>query len=226
MNAGAAIWPRISAIEMRKTAGSAIIVSAPGGDPSHLLGQQQLDLIFQLLESLFQLRQILAYYLAAKRTGIVIGRTSCYRAAFYFDRLGDAALRIDPGPVGYLQMSYNSRLATDHHSIPDLGAPADARLCRNDRVIPDIDVMSDLDQVVQLGAFADKGRPDRRPVDRHVGADLHSILNQHIPDLRNLFKAPIRLRRETKTVPADYRARMDRHACADHATMIDLDTRM
>src|SRR5580658_6044441 len=178
MNAGAVIWPHISAIEMRKTAGSVIIVSAPGGSSrpaavcaggsSHFLCQQLFDLIFQLLESLFQLRQILAEYLAAKRTGIVIGRTSCYRAAFYFDRLGDAALRIDPGPVGYLQMSYNPRLASDHHSIPDLGAPADARLCRNDRVIPDIDVMRDLDQVVQLGAFADKGRPDRRPVDRHV----------------------------------------------------------
>src|SRR5580692_9645291 len=173
MNAGAAIWPRISAIEVRKTAGSVIIVSAPGGDPSHLFRQQQLDLIFQLLKPLFQLGQILADYLAAKRAGIVIGRTSCHGAAFYFDRLGDTALRIDPGSVGYLKMSYNPGLAPDHHPVADLGAGADPHLSGDHGVVADFYVVRDLDQVVQLGAFADKGRPDRRPVNRYVGADFH-----------------------------------------------------
>src|SRR5580693_5781779 len=123
-------------------------------------------------------------------------------------------------------MSHDPRLAADHDPVAYLGAAADPRLSGDHGIVTDIYVVRDLDQVVQFGAFADKGRSDRRPVDRHIGSDLHPVLDQYIPDLGDLLKAPIRLRRKAKTIPADYRTRMDRDIGADHATVIDLHARM
>ncbi len=123
-------------------------------------------------------------------------------------------------------MSYDPCLAADHDPVADLGAAADPRLSGDHSIVADFYIMRDLDQVVQLGAFTDKGRPDRRPVDRYIGADLHPILDQYIPDLRDLLKAPIRLWGKAKTIAADHRTRMDRDVGADHAIVIDLHPRM
>ena len=48
------------------------------------------------------------------------------------------------------------------------------------------DIVADLDQVVDLGAFADHGVADGAAVDRGAGPDLDVILDDDAPDLRDL----------------------------------------
>ena len=74
--------------------------------------------------------------------------------------------------------------------------------------------MSDLHQIVDLGALADDGIPGGAAVDGRIGADLHIVLNDDAAGLRDFLMA-LRGRQIAETVLADARARMDDDAIAD-----------
>ena len=64
--------------------------------------------------------------------------------------------------------------------------------------------MADLNEVINLRAFTDDRIGERTAVDRAVGADLHTILDDDTADLRHLEVA-VRSHCETETVLADLR---------------------
>ncbi len=55
---------------------------------------------------------------------------------------------------------------------PELGAAGDPRLPAENGAAADLDIVSDLHQIVDLGAVSDPGRAEQRAVDRGEGADL------------------------------------------------------
>ena len=73
------------------------------------------------------------------------------------------------------------------------------------------DVVGDLHEVVDFGAFADDGGAKRAAVNRHVGADFNVVVNDNLADLRN-FSVDAAVRDVAKAVGANDRARVDANA--------------
>src|SRR6185312_6563901 len=121
---------------------------------------------------------------------------------------GEAGAVADPGMVAH------PRLSGEDDEIADVGAAGDADQGDDEAVPPDMDVVSDLNQIIDLGAFADHRVAQRATVDGGVGPDLDPVLDDHAPQLRRLgMAAGGRGKAETRL--ADLGAGQDRHAIAD-----------
>src|SRR5207244_5903579 len=84
----------------------------------------------------------------------------------------------------------------------------------------DLHVVGDVDAIVDLGAAAHHGFAEGGPVDRAVGADLHVVLDDHGPDLRNL-RGAVGTGNEAEAVGADDRPRVDDYPPAEPTPSID-----
>src|SRR3989440_3151188 len=135
-----------------------------------------------------------------------------------------AALRGDQRPVAYGPVVLAAPLARQHHAAPEPGAARDADLGHEDRVLPHLDVMSDLDEIVDLGAAADDRVAEGRAVDRAVGADLDVVLDRHAAHLGNLAVARA-VEGEAEAVGADDGARMHEDAAPEPRTREQRDVR-
>src|SRR5206468_9284182 len=78
----------------------------------------------------------------------------------------------------------------------------------------------DLDQVIDLGAFADDGRAERAAINRHVGPNLHVVANDNVANLRH-FAMDTAVEHVTETIRADDRAGVDADAMADLSAGIE-----
>src|SRR6202043_1161651 len=119
------------------------------------------------------------------------------------------------GTVADREMVADAHLPAHHDVIPDIDAAGYAGLRDDHAVPPDAAVVSDLHQVVDLGALADDGIPGRAAIDRRIGADLHVVLDDDATGLR-YFLVAFRARQIAEAVLADTGARMDDHAIAEH----------
>src|SRR5581483_801681 len=88
-----------------------------------------------------------------------------------------AGLRADLGAVADLHVVGDPDLPGQHDPPADPARPRDADLGHDDGVRADLGIMANLHQVVDLRPAPDHRLPERRPVDRDVGADLHVVLN-------------------------------------------------
>ena len=85
----------------------------------------------------------------------------------------------------------------------------------DDHAVPaDHDVVPDLHEIINFGAFADDRILKSPPVDRGVGADLDIVLDDDPADLRHLEVAP-RAHGEAEPVLADPHARVHDDPVAD-----------
>src|SRR4030095_3365327 len=99
------------------------------------------------------------------------------------------------------------------HIIPKLGASCDSHLRNKQAMLAKRDVVADLNQVVDLGAFANNRRTQRSPIYRHIRADLYVLANDHIADLGHLPVASL-VQYIPKTISADHAARVNPHPVA------------
>ena len=107
-----------------------------------------------------------------------------------------------------------------------MGAAGHADLRREQHVAPHRHAVGDLHEVVDLGAGADAGLPDRRPVDRRIRADLHVVLDDEPADLRDLLVRAVGAPGEAEAVAAHDRAVLDHHAVADDDPLAHGDVRV
>ena len=84
-------------------------------------------------------------------------------------------------------------------------------------VAADAHVVRDLDQIVDLGVFADNRVGHGATVDGGIGADLDIVLDNDAADLRNALGP--RAGDEAETVLADLGAGVDDHAVADERVL-------
>src|SRR6516225_8332471 len=94
------------------------------------------------------------------------------------------------------------------------GAPGNSGLSNQHTVPSNHHIVANLNEIVDLGTFADHGVADRPAVDGGTGADLDVVLNNHAPDLRNLQVTGCP-HQKTEPVLADATARMDNHPVPD-----------
>src|SRR6202171_4983322 len=106
-----------------------------------------------------------------------------------------------------------------HHDVIPHGAAAGYTGLRDEHAVPsDGGVVSDLHQIVDLGALADDGISGRAAVDGRIGADLHVVLDDDAAGLRNLLMSP-RARQIAEAVLPDTDTRMDDDAIADQGML-------
>jgi hypothetical protein len=115
--------------------------------------------------------------------------------------------------------------AAQHDSLADSGTSSYADLRRNNRILPDNDIVRDLHQVVDFATFADDGSPQCGSVDGRVSPDLDIVLYFNDAHLR-YFKPLIPLPRIAKTVAADNHPGMQCDSVSDAAAVVDDDIRM
>lgn len=85
--------------------------------------------------------------------------------------------------------------------------------------------MTDHDQVIDLGAVANRRIEQRAAVNTGIGADLNILSGFYRADLRNLDITAIK-RRKTEAVSSDNRAGMNNIARSDFAAVINIDVRI
>ena len=83
-------------------------------------------------------------------------------------------------------------------------------------------VVRDLNEVINLRAFADDGRSEGAAIDCHVRADLHVVVDDDVADLRHLAVFAF-IEDVAEAVRADDCAGVDTHAVADDRTRIERD---
>src|SRR5881628_3128578 len=162
------------------------------------------------------------------------GRTEVAPARVEIGR--HARLRADQCAVADAHVVCDPDLPGQHHAASDARAAGDADLGDEDRVLADLHVVSELHEIVELGAAADDRVAEGRAVDRTVGADLHVVLDDDAARLWNL--AMLRaVEGEAEPVGADDRAGMHEHAPSEprageqrhvrgqHAALADLHPR-
>ena len=114
----------------------------------------------------------------------------------------------DRGVIG------DAHLAAQHGEIADRHAAGNPDLGDDQAMPADRAVVSDLDQVVDLGALADDRVAGGAAVDRGIGADFDVVLDDDAAGLRDFLMA-LRRRQIAKAVLADAGASMDDDAIAD-----------
>jgi hypothetical protein len=81
--------------------------------------------------------------------------------------------------------------------------------------------VTDLHEVVDLGAGFDSGFPDSRTIDRCIGAELDIVFDHDSGHLRNLFVRAITASHEAVAVAANHHTILKNDAIADRHTLAD-----
>src|SRR5436309_2644827 len=117
----------------------------------------------------------------------------------------NTSLRNDSRAVADFNVVRTTRLTSELTPFADLDRTRQPRLSGHSRAIPNLAVMTDLDQIIELHATPDNSCPHGRSVDGSVRANFNVILNDHVADLgdSDQFAAVLD---KTKTVGADHSA--------------------
>ena len=141
------------------------------------------------------------------------------RTEHAFGHVGnDAGARRIGGVPPDSDMPHRADLPAKRDVVPHDRGAGDACLRHRKAVRAQLAVMADMDEIVDLRAMSDDGRPHRRTVNAHMGADLHVILQDHIADLRHLRMHTVR-RRKAETIRTKHGRRMDHAAFSDVAIL-------
>ncbi|MDT4869405.1 hypothetical protein FQZ97_1044310 [compost metagenome] len=115
---------------------------------------------------------------------------------------------------------------TTHGAVgTDGGAARHPHATGHGRVRPDVHVVADLDQVVELDAVFDHGVIQRTTVDAGVGADLDIVSDAHRAQLLDLDPLAF-VRRKTESIGTDHHTRVQHAAFTHAATFAQGDTRV
>ena len=109
----------------------------------------------------------------------------------------------------------DAHLATEHDVFLDHDAAGEAGLRSNHYIFPNLAVVPDVNQVVDLGAAPDASDFERSTIDGRVRPDLYVISNFQAPYLGKFFVVSGRLVADiAEAVAAQHRSGMNNHAAA------------
>ena len=136
--------------------------------------------------------------------------------------LEHSAFRGDLDAMANLEMAGESALSRDENVIAQLGGAGDADLRDEQAMLPDLHVVPDLDQIVDLGPLAYHGFAQGRPIDRGPGADLDVVLDPDDADLRDLVMLAL-VHGKAVAIGADDDARVNDAAPANARAIVNDD---
>ena len=179
------------------------------------------ELFFQFADALDQLGELLGGDELA--LGLKIGdRGEAHVLLAALEIIQHRGLGSDHGFRSDCDVPEDSHLPPEHRVFADLGAAADTILGDDNAVFSNDDVVGDLHEVVDLGAFADEGVAECAAINSAVGADLDVVLDHDAADLRN-FAVMILIKNITVAIGADDGAGVNADTVADPALRVNCD---
>src|SRR5262249_8393600 len=115
--------------------------------------------------------------------------------------------------ISDVAMVGNAHLSAKDDKIAELAAPGNSNLAHDDAVPPYVGVVPNLDQIINLGPFADNGVAQGTAVNRGTGSDFDLILDDDAPQLWHL-NVPGTTACESETGLADLGAGENQHLVA------------
>ena len=160
------------------------------------------ELFFQTADLFHQLRQVRECSLDSPPLG-VCPRRIAQIGAWCFDGANDACLASEDSVVTDGDMSIHAGLSGHDDVVADLGAAGDADLRAEEIVLADLDIMSQMAKVIDLGAAADDGVIHRTVVDGGAGADLDVVSDDSTAELANVMVVACLVSGEAEALTAD-----------------------
>lgn len=160
------------------------------------------ELFFQTADLFHQLRQVRECSLDPPPLG-VCPRRIAEVGAWGLDGTDDACLASKDSVVTDGDMSIHAGLSGHDDVIADLGAAGDADLRAEEIVLADLDIMSQMAKIIDLGAAADDGVIHRTVVDGGAGADLDVISDDSAAELADVMVVACLVSGEAEALTAD-----------------------
>lgn len=160
------------------------------------------ELFFQTADLFHQFRQVRECSLDSPPLG-VCPRRIAQVGAWCFDGADDACLASEDSIVTDGDMTIHAGLSGHDDVIADLGASGDADLRAEEIVLADLDIVSQMAKVIDLGAAADDGVIHRTVVDGGAGADLDVISDDSAAQLADVMVVACLVSGEAEALTAD-----------------------
>lgn len=144
------------------------------------------ELFFQTADLFHQLRQMRECSLDSPPLGVG-SRRIAQVGAWGLDGADDACLASENGIVTDGDMAIHAGLSGHDDVVADFGAAGDADLRAEEIVLADLDIMSQVTKVIDLGAAADDGVIHRTVVDGGAGTDLDVISDDSAAQLADVM---------------------------------------
>src|SRR5947207_10361070 len=103
----------------------------------------------------------------------------------------DAGLRGCDHAVADFEVAGDADLAGENDAAPDPGAACQADLGAQQRVFANVGGVSNLHQIIDLGATPNSRFADRGAIDGGVGADFDIVFENHDSGLHNFVVAAV-----------------------------------
>src|SRR5258708_18815413 len=114
------------------------------------------------------------------------GRAAIILPALQEEGRARAGTRAHARAAAHAGMIAQAHLARQHHAVLQHHASRQPGLARAHAVPPDLAIVCDHDQVIELAAFPDHGVAQRAAIDGGGGADLHIVLHDDAAELGHL----------------------------------------
>lgn len=160
------------------------------------------ELFFQTADLFHQLRQVRECNLDSPPLGVGPRRIAQV-GAWCFDGADDTCLASEDSIVTDGDMAIHAGLSGHDDVIADLGAAGDTDLRAEEIVLADLDIMSQMAKVIDLGAAADDGVIHRTVVDGGAGADLDVVSDDSAAKLANVMVMALFIGGEAEALTAD-----------------------
>lgn len=160
------------------------------------------ELFFQTADLFHQFRQVRECSLDSPPLG-VCPRRIAEVGTWGLDGTDDACLASEDSVVTDGDMSIHAGLSGHDDMIADLGASGDADLRAEEIVLADLDIMSQMTKVIDLGAAADDGVIHRAIVDGGAGTDLDVVSDDSAAELANVMVVACLISGEAEALTAD-----------------------
>ena len=123
--------------------------------------------------------------------------------AWCLDGADDACLAPEDSVVTDGDMAIHAGLSGHDDVIADLGASGDADLRAEEIILADLDIMSQMAKVIDLGAAADDGIIHRTVVDGGAGTDLDVVSDDSAAELADVMVVACLVSGEAEALTAD-----------------------
>ena len=124
-------------------------------------------------------------------------------------------LRCQGCVVANHKVACDANLARQNATVPNSRGTGEPDLSAEQRVFADFACMTDLDEVIDLGAAADARLANRRAVDHAVGLNLDVIFDHRLAGLSDFVPVPVRLAGKSEAIASDCHAILQQDAVAD-----------
>lgn len=160
------------------------------------------ELLFQTADLFHQLRQVRECSLDSSPLGVGPRRIAEV-GTWGLDGADDACLASEDGIVTDGDMAIHAGLSGHDDVVANFGASGDADLRAEEIVLADLDIVSQMTKVIDLGAAADDGVIHRTVVDGGAGTDLDVISDDSAAELADVMVVTLFISGKAEALTAD-----------------------